>query len=71
MRKPDITNNEIIDLLADGHTVSEITLKTGCKKFAIQRRIERLRQKYSCKNITQLVVKFKLSGSNTTNEQPI
>jgi DNA-binding NarL/FixJ family response regulator len=66
MRTPKVPTETIIDLLAAGMTMKEIAKETDSKKCSIFRRIERLRIRYSCKTVTQLVVKLKLSGISTT-----
>lgn len=65
-----LTNNELIDLLASGHKGPEICTMYMMKKSAYERRMERLKAKHSCKTVTQLVVKMKISGVNTTDIQP-
>lgn len=70
MPTPKLTNAELIDLLAAGLKGPEICAMHAMKKEAFERRMERLKAKHECKTVTQLVVKLKLSGVNTTDVQP-
>jgi DNA-binding CsgD family transcriptional regulator len=65
-----LSNTELIDLLAAGHNGPEICQMRDMKIRTFERRMERLRAKHKCKTVTQLVVKLKLSGVSTTDEQP-
>ena len=65
-----LTNDQLIDLLAAGFKLPEIGQMYEMKKSALERRMERLKTKHKCKTVTQLVVKLKLSGVNTTYAQP-
>lgn len=69
MATPKLTNEQLIDLLADGHKIPEICKDHGIKKFTLERRMEKLRAKHNCRTAVQLVVKIKLSGISTSNEQ--
>lgn len=70
MTQPKLSTTELIDLLAAGYKGPEICQMRGMKIQAFERRMERLKVKHKCKTVTQLVVKLKLSGISTTEEQP-
>ena len=70
MNTPKLTNEQIIDLLAAGQRLPEIGKVHGMKYKTLERRMEKLKEKHNCKTITQLVLKLKISGEHTIEEQP-
>ena len=70
MSTPKLTNEQLIDLLAEGYKLPEIGKMHQMKKFTLERRMEKLRSKHNCRTAVQLVVKLKLSGISTSSEQP-
>jgi len=70
MRQPKLPHEKLIDLLANGNTIRGIAKTNDIKRYTLERQIDRLKTKYNCKTVTQLVVQFKLSTVNNTIEQP-
>lgn len=69
MRQPKIPHEKLIDLLATGNTIRGIARSNGVKLYTLERQVDRLKTKYNCKTVTQLVVQLKLSEVNNTVEQ--
>lgn len=69
MPQTKLTNEQLIDLLADGYKLPEIGKMHDIKKFTLDRRMEKLKAKHNCRTAVQLVVKLKLSGIYTSAEQ--
>lgn len=59
MPKTKLTNEQLIDLLADGNKIPEICELHGMKKYTLERRMEKLKNKYECRTVAQLVFKLK------------
>jgi hypothetical protein len=70
MKAPNLSNEKIIDLLAEGYNGPEIRQMYNMKKSAWEQRMLRLKKRHNCRTATQLVVKLKLSNVSTTQEQP-
>lgn len=57
--KPKLTNEELIDLLAQGYNIHEICKMKDMKLYTLERRMENLRKKYKCRTVAQLVLYMK------------
>lgn len=55
---PDQKDKDLVKLLAEGFTVSEISIKKKISKKSIVNHIERLKYGYNCSNTPSLVAFF-------------
>lgn len=53
-----MTDCELLQMLADGNTVSEISEKTDTNRRTLEKRIEILKKRSDAENTTHLVVKY-------------
>jgi hypothetical protein len=63
-----LTNEQLIDLLAEGNKLPEIGKMYDMKKFTLERRMEKLKAKHGCRTVAQLVFKLKIIGISTSAE---
>ena len=66
MPQTKLTNEQLIDLLAEGNNIPDICRMYDMKKFTLDRRMEVLKKKHNCRTSVQLVVKLKLAGISTS-----
>ena len=59
MSQTKLTNEELIDLMAVGHTLPEIGRLKDMNVYTLERRIEGLKRKYKCRTAAQLVLHIK------------
>jgi len=57
-----MNNSKIVQLLADGYTVKEISVELNINKRTLEKRILDMRDRFICKTVSQLVANFIRKG---------
>lgn len=64
-----MTDTQIVQMVADGHTVPEISEHSGINKRTLESRLQVLRERCGASTLAQLACKWQALGLVTVNEE--